>query len=154
MNESSTVTDASPADGLARVDPRAPRFGQTITASGLTIGIALQLPVLVYAVTAVLLAAVLSGWRFDAYGLVWRSLVAPRLDPADPEPASPHRFAKLLGATGTALASGLLLTGFTTAGYAIAGIVALAAGLAATTGICLGCRMYRGVALFRRLDVV
>ena len=142
------------ADAVARVDPRTPRFGQAVTASGLLSGIALDRPVLVFAVTAVLSLAVLSRWRVDAYGLAFRGLVAPRLAPEAPEPAAPHRFAKLIGAAGTTLASLALLAGVPLVGYALAGAVALAAGLAATTGLCLGCRMYRGVALFRRHDLV
>lgn len=145
---------ATDGDGVARVDPRAPRFGQTITASGLALGIVLGSAVPIYAVAAILLTAVLSRWRYDPYGVVWRHLVVPRIGRVEPEPAAPHRFAKLLGAVGTALASALLLVGLSVAGFAIAGLVAVAAGLAATTGICLGCRMYRGVSLFRRLDVV
>lgn len=141
-------------DGLARVDPRVPRFGQSLTAGGLLAGIALDLPVLVVAVTAALAVPVATRWRVDPYGLLWRWGVAPHLAPTRPEPAVPHRFAKLLGAVGTTLATVALLAGVPLVGYALAGAVALAAGLAATTGLCLGCRMYRGVSLFRRLNLV
>lgn len=145
----------APEDGgVALVDPRAPRFGQAITAGGLALGVALREPVLVYAVAAVLLTAVLSRWKYDPYGLLWRRLVGTVVQAVEPEPAAPHRFAKLLGAVGTTLASALLVGGPPLAAYAVAGLVAVAAGLAATTGICIGCRMYRSVALFRRLDVV
>lgn len=136
------------------VDPRAPRFGQAITAGGLLAGIALQVPAVVFAMTVVLVVPVLSRWRVDPYGLLWRRVVKPALGPAEPEPAAPHRFARVLGAVGTTLASALLLAGVPLAGYAVAGAIVFAAGLAAVTGICLGCRMYRGVSLFRRLDVV
>lgn len=150
-----TATD-TPERGseVALVDPRAPRFGQTITATGLLAGIVLQLPAFVLAVAVLLVVPVLSGWRIDPYGLLWRRLVGPALEPEEPEPAAPHRFARLLGAVGTTLASVLILADVPLAGYAVAGAVALAAGLAAVTGICLGCRMYRGVSIFRRLDVV
>lgn len=136
------------------VDPRAPRFGQAITASALALGVVLQVPAFVYAIAAILVISVVSRWQLDLYAVLWRRVVSPAVDPATPEPAAPHRFAKLLGATGTALASVLLVAGVPLAGYAIAGLVALAAGLAATTGICLGCRMYRSVSFFHRLDVV
>lgn len=139
---------------VPRVDPRAPRFGQAITASGLVLGIVFDLPVLIYAVAVVLLAAVLTRWQYDPYGIVWKHVVRPRLESREPEAAAPHRFAKLMGAVGTTLASALIIAGVPLAGYVIAGAVAVAAGLAATTGFCLGCRMYQSVSLFRRLDVV
>lgn len=153
----STATERNAGEGpgeLAVVDPRAPRFGQSITTTALAAGIVLGRPVLVYLVAAVLGLAVASGWRYDLYAVLWRRGVRPLLEPAEPEPAAPHRFAKLLGATGTSLASVLLVGGYPVAGYAVAAAVAVAAGLAASTGICIGCRMYRGVAVFRRLDVV
>jgi len=136
------------------VDPRAPRFGQTITTAVLALGVVLQVPALVYAITAILVVSVISQWRLDLYAVLWRRVVSRMLEPTTPEPAAPHRFAKLMGATGTALASVLLLAGLPIVGYVVAGLVALAAGLAATTGICLGCRMYRSVSFFHRLDVV
>lgn len=152
-----TVTRSfeSEASDEPLVDPRAPRFGQTLTASGLVLGIALGLPALIYLVTAVLLVALLTRWRYDPYAILWRTIVRPAVGrPDDPEPAAPHRFAKLMGAVGTAGASLLLLVGVPAPGYALAGVVALAAGLAAVTGICIGCRLYQQVAFFRRHSVV
>ncbi len=142
-------------DGVdALVDPRAPRFGQAITASGLLVGVLLDIPVLIFAVAAVLFLSAASGWRIDLYGIVFKNLVKPRLGPAEPESAVPHRFAKLIGVVGTVLASAFLVVGISLAGYAIAIVVAIAAGLAASTGYCIGCRMYSQVSLFRRLSLV
>jgi hypothetical protein len=153
-----TVTGSGDANAeveeVSLVDPRAPRFGQTVTAAGLLAGIVLEAPVLVFGVASVLVLAVASGWRIDAYAVLWRTAIAPRLRAAEPEPAAPHRFARLIGAVGTASSSALLVAGFPGVGYAVAAAIALAAGLAATTGLCLGCRMYRSVSLFRRLDVI
>lgn len=137
------------------VDPRAPRFGQAITSVGLLLGVVLTFPALVYAITLVLVTPVVTRWRFDPYGVVWRRLVSPRVGPPDRrEPAAPHRFTKLIGASGTGLASVLLLVGVPVGGYAIAAVIALLAGLAATTGICVGCRMYQQVSFLRRVDIV
>lgn len=137
------------------VDPRAPRFGQAITAVGLLGFVVLQAPALLFVITAILLAAVLTRWRFDPYAIVWRTLVQPIVGaPTAPEPAAPHRFAKVMGATGTTLASALLLAGLPLAAAVIAIGVALAAGLAAVSGLCLGCRMYQQVGFLRRLNLV
>lgn len=151
------------------VDPRAPRFGQALTALGLAAGIALGEPLLVAAVAVVLNAALLSGWRLDLYAFLWRTLLIPIVGrPAEREPAAPHRFARLMGAAFTAVATLLLLADAALAfeavarglsapalaGYALAAMVAALAALAATTGICVGCRMYRQVSFFRNIGVV
>ncbi|MFW6384554.1 MAG: DUF4395 domain-containing protein [Halodesulfurarchaeum sp.] len=137
-----------------RVDPLAPRFGQAITATGLLVGILFEMPVLIGAVAIVLLSAVASGWRINLYGIAFRNLVRPLVGAREPEPAVPHRFATLVGASGTTLASGSILLGYPLVGYVIAGGVAIAAGLAAITGFCLGCRMYRQVSYFHRRSLV
>jgi hypothetical protein len=153
-HETSAGTQAEGAN-VALVDPRAPRFGQTLTALGLGAGVALGLPALVYAVTVVLVASVVSGWRLDLYAALWRHVVVPVVGrPAETERAAPHRFARVLGAVGTALASVLFVAGFTLAGSAVAVAVAALAALAAVTGLCLGCRLYRQVQLFQRLGIV
>lgn len=141
----------------ALVDPRAPRFGQTLTAGLLTLAIVLQQPLLVGIVTAVLVSAVVTRWRVDPWGLLWRHGASRFVDPpAEREPAAPHRFAKLMGAGFTLVASGLLVVSgpATVAGYVVAGLVALLAGIAAALDICVGCRLYRQVGFFRRLGLV
>lgn len=137
------------------VDPRAPRFGQAITASGLLLGIVLQAPAFIFAIGLILNTAFWSRWRLHPYSLVWKHVVGPALDaPEEPEPAAPHRFATTIGAFGTLLASAAILAGFPLAAYVVAGAIAVAAGIGATTGFCLGCHMYRSVSLFRRLSLV
>lgn len=136
-------------------DPRAPRFGQAITATLLLVGVGIERPELVFAVAAILGVSVLSGWRIDLYAILWRAVGVRALGPShSSEPAIPHRFAKLLGATGSTLAAAILLVGPAIVGYGIALVVGLLAALAATTGYCLGCRMYKQVDFLRRYDVV
>lgn len=142
-------------DPPEEVDPRAPRFGQGVTAILLGAGIILQEPVLVYVVALLLGSAVVSGWRLDVYALFWRYAASGFVgERGHRESASPHRFAKLMGAAFTAIGSVALLLGFPLLGYLFAGIVAALAALAALTGICVGCRMYRQVRFFQRLGVV
>lgn len=137
------------------VDPRAPRFGQALTATGLLLGLVLQAPVFVLAIALMLNTAVWSRWRFHPYSLVWRRLIAPTIGAgAEPEPAAPHRFATVVGAVGTLLSVTAFAFGFPVVGYSLAGAIAAAAGLGAVTGFCLGCRTYRSVSLFRRLNLV
>ncbi|WP_338728605.1 DUF4395 domain-containing protein [Haladaptatus sp. DJG-WS-42] len=156
MTATATSEHTAAADsGLTYVDPRAPRFGQAITATVLTAGVVLGEPLLIYAIAAILSAALFSGWRFDLYGFLWRTVMIPLVGkPTRREPAAPHRFAKLMGAGFTLAASALLLAGVPLVAYLLAGMVAVLAGLAASTGLCIGCRMYQQVSFFRRLGVV
>lgn len=151
------------------VDPRAPRFGQALTATGLLAGFALREPLVVAAVAVVLGTAVASGWRVNLYAILWRQVVVPVVGATDePEPAAPHRFATLMGAGFTGLATAAFaadavlapaavaagLSALALAGWTFAGIVAALAALAAVTDLCVGCRMYKQVSFFRRLGVV
>lgn len=145
-----------------QVDPRAPRFGQALTATLALLGVLLQSPALIYAVTVLLVVAVASRWRIDPYAFLWRSVVRRVVGPpAETESALPHRFARVVGAIFTVIASAFLLAAALTgvaalalAGYVFAVAVGLLAALGATTGFCLGCRMYAQVALFRRLGLL
>lgn len=144
----STETPTSPQ----QIDSRAPRFGQGVTAAVLTTAAVLQVPELVFLIAGVLGLAVASKWRLDLYALLWRHGVSKVVAaPSEFEHPSPPRFAKLVGAGFTLAASIALLAGVPLLGYALATVVALLAGLAATTGFCLGCRMYRQVSFFRRI---
>lgn len=141
--------------GNTLVDPRAPRFGQAVTASALLLGVGLQEPAFVFAIALIQNTAVWSRWRLHPYSIVWRKVISPALGaPDDPEPAAPHRFATFIGAVLTGVGSIAILIGFPLVGYVLAGAVAAAAGLGAVTGFCLGCYFYRSVGLFRRLNVV
>jgi hypothetical protein len=137
------------------VDPRAPRFGQSITTVGMVAFVATGNPAPLFAVAAILVTSVLTNWRVDLYGLLWKNAVIPLVGRPDrPEPASPHRFAKLLGAGFTATASLLWLGGVPLAATAVAAMVGALAFVAAAFDLCVGCRMYSQVKFFRDLGVV
>lgn len=148
--------------GIPEVDPRAPRFGQAITATFTLGGVLFREPLLVYMVTVLLVVTVASRWRLDTYGVIWRWFVTPVLGrPEQLESALPHRFARFVGALFTSVASIALV--FSTQlgvpalailGYGVALVVGLLAALGATTGICLGCKTYRNVAFARNLGLL
>lgn len=147
----------STSEHVDSVDPRAPRFGQAITGTLTAGGVVLQEPGLIAVVAVILGLSVLSNWRLDTYAVLWRRVMLPVLGPPEGrETAAPHRFAKVVGAAFTIVATPLTLLGGSIAlvGFALAGMVSILALLGATTGFCLGCRMYQEVALFRRLGVV
>ncbi|WP_435195087.1 DUF4395 domain-containing protein [Natronomonas sp. EA1] len=149
------MSSQSGTPSVAMVDPRAPRFGQTMTTLGMAAFVVTGNPAPLYAVTAILLTSVATGWRVDMYGFLWKRVLIPVVGkPDQPEPASPHRFAKLMGATFTAIASVAVLAGFPVVALAVAAMVGLLAGVAAALDLCVGCRMYKQVRFFRELGVV
>ena len=140
---------------VAEVDPRAPRFGQAITAVLAFVGIFFQEGIVIYLVGLLLAVPVVSRWRVDPYGVAWERGFARLFDPpARRESAIPHRFARLVDAVFATGASALLLTAavagvgqFAVVGYGLALVVGLLALLGATTA-CPGCRLYRHVGVF------
>lgn len=148
--------------GMAMVDARAPRFGQTITMSVLLLGIGLQEPLFILAIAVILNVALFSGWRVNVYGFLWRHVMIPIIGkPDEREPATPHRFAKLMGATMSGVATILLfgapvvgIPALALVGYGVAGLHACAAAIGGIGNYCIGCRMYKQVAFFRRLGLV
>jgi hypothetical protein len=158
--DTESTTTGSP--DVTMIDPRAPRFGQTITMSVLLLGIVLQEPLFILAIAVILNTSLLSGWRLDLYGFFWRTVMIPVVGkPEEPEPATPHRFAKLMGAFMSAVAAILLflapvvgVSGVALAGYGVALVHAVAAAIGGIGNYCIGCRMYKQVAFFRRLGIV
>jgi len=124
------------------VDPRALRFAAWITAAVLAVVLLTGSWVLLAVQTAIFAVGAFAGLRWSPYGLVYRLLVAPRLGPAELEPAAPPRFAQGVGfafaVAGTlGYASGLTALGVVATGFALA-----AAFLNAAFGLCLGCELY------------
>lgn len=145
----STVTD--------QVDVRGPLFVAWVTTGVLIATIlvsALSAPaaaVILGLQAAVFAIGTVRGPRRHPYGLVFATLVAPRLGPVtEREPAVPLRFAQLVGfvfaAVGTVgFAAGAPMLGLVATAFAL-----FAAFLNAAFGICLGCQIYPLVARFRR----
>ncbi|KMO72256.1 hypothetical protein BST22_10350 [Mycolicibacterium chubuense] len=149
---SSTTQTTTPA----QVDVRGPRFVAWVTTAVLvvtllvsasspaTAAVLLGVQAVVFALGAAL------GPRRHPYGLVFASLVAPRLGPVtEREPVPPLKFAQLVGFVFAVLgvvgfAAGSLVLGLVATGFAL-----VAAFLNAAFGICLGCRLYP---LFLRLN--
>jgi Domain of unknown function (DUF4395) len=125
------------------IDPRGQRFGAGLSAVVLVAAFASHLPWLAVLVGINLLVAAAFGARFFLPGRPWplvrRTL---RLGPTEPEHEYPPRFAQALGGTFLALGAVAFLAGVTAGGWLLVGAVATLQVLLATTGYCLGCRMY------------
>lgn len=130
----------------ATVHPMAPRFAQAITGVLCVEGIVFDQPAAIVAALALVVVALVAP-RYSPVGWVFRQVARPsdRM-----EPAAPTRFSQVLAVLFLTASAVLLLTGFETAGWVLAGMVAALALLSAITGICVGCEIYRVVLSRRR----
>jgi len=134
---------AHPYRDIDVIDARAPRFNQA------TVGV-------------VSLAAVLTGWwpllallaaqlgiglrfgrRYCLPCVAYFELVQPRFGEGPIEDSRPPKFANQLGFVVLTTATVAWVLGLQTAGTALGLVVAGLALLAATTGLCVGCELYR-----------
>jgi len=134
---------AHPYRDIDVIDARAPRFNQA------TVG-------------AVSLVAVLTGWwpllallaaqlgiglrfgrRYCLPCVAYFELVQPRFGEGPIEDSRPPRFANQVGIIVLSSATVAHLVGLTALGVGLGWLVAALALLAAITGLCLGCEMYR-----------
>ncbi len=138
-----------------QVDPRALRFNAAATASVLTVVLLTADPARPLALG--LLASQVAVFGFTAFvsvhWSVWAQIFArfvwPRIGPAtELEDAHPVRFAQFIGFVLTALALLGFVIGVDGTGYGLTAIAVAVAAINATTGVCLGCRIY---VLARRL---
>jgi hypothetical protein len=131
------------------IDERAPRFNQSIVAL-ITAVAALTGAWWLAGLMGLQLAVGLTfGRRFCLPCVLYFEIVQPVIGEGEIEDARPPRFANILGAT-FLLGSGIAhLIGWSTLGWALIVMVSALATLAAVTGFCLGCTVYRIVARLR-----
>lgn len=136
------------------IDPRGPRFNQTVLALSLLVGFLVQMPILAPMFAVVLFLGAAFGPKYGLFLRIYAQFVKPRLSPpTELEDPRPPRFAATVGVAFLTAAAIAFLAGAPAIGWALTLIVAALAGLAAATGICVGCELYlvvarrRGVAL-------
>lgn len=142
-----------PAGGI---DPRGPRFTAAVTL--VLLAVALVVPdhtvsaVLVGIQCAFFAVGVLFGVHRTPTGILFRTLIRPRLTPpAELEDPRPPRFAQGLGLVFTAVSLVGYVSGAILLGQVAAGLAVVAALLNAAFGLCLGCELYLlGLRLTRR----
>jgi hypothetical protein len=137
------MRSADPYRDTDVIDSRAPRFNQAVIGSLALVAFLVDFwPLL--ALLAVQLALGLTlGRRWCLPCLAYFELVQPRFGEGPVEDSRPPRFANMVGVAVLGAASLLHLLGFGAAGWALGLLVAALALLAATTGLCVGCELYR-----------
>ncbi len=134
---------ADPYADLAVIDARAPRFNQATVGLVALLGVVTGWWVLFGVLALQLSMGLLLGRRWCLPCVFYFEVVQPRLGEGPLEDARPPRFANEVGAVflwGAAAASFL---GLSRLGLSLGVIVAALALLAATTGFCAGCSLYR-----------
>jgi MFS family permease len=148
MAPTSSPTPASPKP----IDPRGPRFNQAVLAVALVLGFVLQQWWVAPLFAVVLFLGAAFGPAYGPFLRLYVEAIKPRLaPPTELEDPRPPRFAAAVGVLFLGAATVAFLAGATVVGWVLALIVAALAGLAATTGICVGCEIY--LVLARRRGV-
>ena len=143
------MPNAVPAGAEARlpkarmIDPRGHRFGAGLSAALLVVAFVVDAPVLVALALGSIGISAAFGLRWSIYGAIWRRMArALALPPATPEHEYPPRFAQTLGSVALILSLVAFALGAAPLGWLFAFAVAGLQTLLATTGYCLGCRLY------------
>ena len=125
---------------VSPIDARAPRFNQAVVALLLGFGFAFDVRPTVPIAGVVLL---LSALGVGPFLLLWRHVIGPRVaKPTELEDPRPPRFAAAVGVVFLAGSIAAFAGGVVWLGWALALVVAALAGLAAITGLCVGCEVY------------
>ena len=136
------------------IDPRGPRFNQTVLAGALFTAFVLGASLVAPIFAVVLFLGAAFGPRYGPFLRLYAVVVRPRLGPpSELEDPRPPRFAAAVGVVFLSAATVAFVAGAPALGWVLTLIVADLAGLSAATGICVGCELYlliarqRGVAL-------
>jgi len=125
------------------IDQHAPRFNQGVTGLVALCGALFGWP-LAWALMALqLLVGLTLGRRFCLPCLAYFVLVQPRLGEGPLEDSRPPRLANMMGIAFLGSAAAAWWLGAEPLGVALGGLVAFLALLAASTGFCAGCEVYR-----------
>ena len=138
----------------APIDPRGPRTNQAVLATALLGGFLVDARAVVPVFAVVLFLGAAFGPRYGPVLRFYAEVIKPRLGPpAELEDPRPPRFAAAVGVVFLAASAVAFAAGSPGLGWTLALIVAALAGLAAVTGICVGCEIYLFLARRRGVQV-
>jgi hypothetical protein len=134
------------------IDERAPRFNQAVTGIVALLGALFGWPLAWALMAGQLLIGLTLGRRFCLPCVAYYVLVQPRFGEGDLEDSRPPRLANKMGFAFLSLAALAWWLGAPAVGTALGSLVAALALLAASTGFCVGCEIYRLTARLRGIS--
>ncbi len=147
MSDATPSGDARPGGTPAPIDPRGPRFNQAVLTVALLLGFLLDWRWVAPVFAVVLGMGVAFGPSYGPFLRLYAELIRPRLaPPRELEDPRPPRFAAAVGVAFLSASTVAFAIGAPGVGWTLALVVAALAGLAAATGICVGCELYLLVA--------
>jgi len=145
----SFVRTAHPYRDLDVIDARAPRFNQATIATFALIAVVTGWWPILALLAAQLAIGLRFGRRYCLACVAYFELVQPRIGEGRIEDSRPPRFANQVGLVVLSAAALVYAVGLHPLGVALGLLVAGLALLAATTGLCAGCEIYRLAAHLR-----
>ena len=140
---------ADPYRDLLVIDARAPRFNQLVVATGSLVAVLTGFWPLLALLGTQLAVSVLFGRKYCLPCLFYFEVVQPRFGEGELEDSRAPRFANIIGAVFLLAAAAFSAAGSLTVGAVLGSIVAALAGLAVSTGLCVGCEVYKLLAKLR-----
>jgi hypothetical protein len=146
------VRTADPWRDTDVIDERAPRFNQAVVGIVALFGAVFGWPLAWALMGAQLLVGLTLGRRFCITCLAYFELIQPRFGEGDLEDSRPPRLANAIGTVFLGSAALAWWLGSPVVGTVLGSIVAVLALLAASTGLCVGCELYRLTARVRGIS--
>jgi uncharacterized protein DUF4395 len=143
---------ADPWRDIDVIDERAPRFNQAVTGIVALLGAVFGWPLAWALMSGQLLIGLTLGRRFCVPCLAYFEVVQPRLGEGRLEDSRPPRLANKMGTVFLGSAALAWWLGAPTVGIVLGLLVAVLALLAASTGLCVGCEIYRLTARLRGIS--
>ena len=134
---------ADPWMDTAVIDARAPRTNQAIVGTLSLLAFATGWWPILGLLAAQLAIGLRFGRRWCLPCLLYFEVIQPRFGEGPIEDSRPPRFANMVGVAFLGAATLAHTLGLSTIGWALGLVVAALALLAATTGLCVGCEIYR-----------
>ena len=147
------VRTADPYRDLDVIDARAPRFNQAFIGSLSSVAVLTGWWPILGLLALQLAIGLRFGRRYCIACVIYFELVQPRIGEGRIEDSRLPRFANQVGLVVLGTGTLAYAIGFTTLGAALGLLVAALALLAASTGFCVGCEMYRMGARLRAIRV-
>ena len=148
MNSAKSRT-AHPYDDLDVIDARAPRTNQAVIGTVALIAVLTGWWWLVGLLALQLAVGLTFGRRYCHPCVFYFEVIQPRFGESEIEDSRPPRFANQIGVGFLGASTLAYATGLEVLGAVLASMVAALALLAATTGLCVGCELYKAGARLR-----